>query len=174
MTRKYDRRYFINKAMTALGPAFLSLVPGSIFKTRNAFCQTIKKSLRSEKQFDDTFIKTTPENLKTVLGSAAITQEEKLAILAVKDLPRPQLNQLASWVQSRGMMYTGDKSVGSFCGGGCEGGGGHICGLGCKPGPDAIGIIDRTGRLGFRMPSNVNRALFKRSFQRALTLANRK
>ena len=37
---------------------------------------------------------------------------------------------------------------GFFCGGGCGGAGGFICGADCLPLPDAVDVIDRDGTAG--------------------------
>jgi hypothetical protein len=168
-----SRRRFVGLIAKTLG--VLSIAPLPLLKAINSFGAEPGANLGPKPkpartpvpadQFQLTLGRATRDNLKQVLDGAPLGQEEKLAIAAVRELRRSEVEAILLAPGNRGPVadgsgiYCGDK-CGSSCGDRC----GDRCGKTCS-----AGVIDQNGMLGIKLKS-VNRELFTANLRKALHL----
>lgn len=169
-----SRRRFIGLVAKALG--VLSIVPGTFFKPRSVFgADPIPKGATKPTPmptpmpvtpFQQTLEKSNKTNLKQVLDRAPLIPEEKLAIAAVRELDRSEIEAILRKPVKGGTANpigaSGD-GCGSDCGKSCGGGCGGKCNV------TTSGVIDRNGVLGIKM-NGINREVFKANVREALAM----
>jgi hypothetical protein len=167
-----SRRRFIGLVAKALG--VLSIVPGTFFKPRSVFgadpIPTKPTRMPAPTpvpvgSFQQTLESSTKTNLKQVLDGAPLIPEEKLAIAAVRELDRSEIEAILRKPVKGGTVVTAGSGdgCGSDCGKGCGGGcGGKCSGM-------TSGVIDPNGVLGIKM-NGINRELFKTNVRKALAM----
>ena len=151
------RRNFLINLGKAAGVGLLSFIPGSFFNNGKFLAAQTKTT-----EFESILRKTNRTNLYKVLESAKLNSEEKLAIVAVREMNRDDLKMLLS--EKRPSV-----AAGGICGAGCEGSSGTVCGMGCSVIPNAIGVVDKEGKLGIKLKS-LSKSTFKLATQKALKL----
>jgi hypothetical protein len=163
-----NRRTFLGRCAKSAGLALLGLIPGTFFSKRKLFAQT--ETLSAVLQ------STTRSNVYTILKGSRLTPEEKLAILAVRELPRDQITKTLSMIGNFGTLARGQ---GQGCGNNCANSG-QVCGDGCggqqDPGDQepqqkglAICVLDKSGKLDISF-SSLDKSLFKTALQKAFDL----
>lgn len=165
-----NRRTFLGRCAKSAGLALLGLIPGTFFSKRKLFAQT--ETLSTVLQ------STTRSNVYTILKGSRLTPEEKLAILAVRELPRDQITKTLSMIGNFGTLARGQ---GQACGNNCANSG-QVCGDGCggqqDPGPGgqetqirdlAVCVLDKGGKLDIHF-SSLDKSLFKTALQKAFDL----
>jgi hypothetical protein len=160
-----NRRIFLGRCMKSAALALLGLIPGTFFSKRKLFAQleTVKSVLQS----------TTKSNVYTILKASRLTPKEKLAILAVRELPRDQIQKTLSMLDNLGTIARGQ---GQGCGNNCANSG-QLCGADCQdPGDQepqqarlAICVLDKSGQLDISF-SSLSKSRFKSALQQAFDL----
>jgi len=161
------RRAFIGRCMKSAALALLGLLPGTFFSKKKLFAQV--------ESFSSVLQRTTKTNVFTILKASRLTPEEKLAILAVRELPRDQISRTISMIDNFGALAVGQ---GQGCGNNCANSG-QLCGSNCgpdqqdpDPGPEqqqlAVCVLDKSGKLDINFSS-----LNKRRFKSFLELAQK-
>ena len=152
-----NRRAFIGRCMKSAAVALLGVLPGTFFSKKKLFAQV--------ESFSSVLKRTTKTNVYTTLKASRLTSEEKLAILAVRELPRDQLTRTLSMVDNFGTLARGQ---GQGCGNNCANSG-QVCGSGCgpdqqDPGPEeqqlAVCVLDKSGKLDINF-SSLNKSKFR-------------
>ena len=170
-----SRRRFIGLVAKALG--VLSIVPGTFFKPRSGFgADPIQKGATAltpkpaptpmpVTPFQVTLERSTKANLKQVVGGAPLTPEEKLAIVAVRELNRSEIEAVLLNPGKGNTRSEGGK--GSDCGIGCGGGCGSMCGESCPN--SSNGVFDQKGILGIGI-NRINGEVFRANVRKALAM----
>ncbi len=163
--KNLKRRAFIGWCMKSAALALLGVLPGTFFSKKKLFAQV--------ESFSSVLQRTTKTNVFTILKASRLTPEEKLAILAVRELPREQVSRTISMIDNFGTLAAGQ---GQCCGNNCANSG-QLCGSNCgpeqqEPGPEqqqlAICVLDKSGKLDINFSS-----LNKRRFKSFLELAQK-
>jgi hypothetical protein len=174
--RGLARREFLNTTLQGLGLALVGLVPGSFFFTRKALAQGGQVPFQPLAPADAARLKsvlaqTTTQNVMQVLRTSNLPPEDRLGILAVRQLSageiRHSLDRLKQIVSLGKLQECGTDcgsdcggSCGHKCGGNCGGICGHVCdhgvamatgsfcGGGCTVQAGITGVLDKTDTLG--------------------------
>lgn len=159
--KKLDRRKFIRRFFKGAGVALLSLIHGTFFNRTKLLAQEEKES------FETVLARTTKTNVYSVLKTSTLPEEEKMAILAVREISREEIKKVLSLMEEKPDRRR--EFSGFFCGDGCDGEDGFICGNDCKSGSNAIAVLDKEGKLDIDVPL-MNKEKFKSSLEKALRL----
>jgi len=155
----YNRRSFLSTLLKGAGMTILGFVSGSAFS---------RKKLWAQETFQSVLQKATSRNVYSVLGSSRLGNEEKVAILTVREVGREEIQKtLSRW---DGLSKSIIDQAGFFCGDDCDGGG-FICGNNCHDNAvNSICAFDKSGRLGVSVKS-LNKDSVKNLMQEAVNLA---
>lgn len=156
-----SRRKFLVKTLKGAGMAILAAVPGSFFSKQKLFAQT--------ETFENVFSRTTASNVIGVLNGSRLSPAEKLAILAVRKIPRGDeiRTTLNQWDSLADKAKRG--SGGFFCGEGCGDTAGFICGCGCRAPQGSSFVLDKAGDLNVDLVQ-MDKTAFKTALQKAVNL----
>lgn len=154
-----NRRQFLKNMAKAGCIGLMSLIPGSIFSAKTVIAESKKwdpqirpKPMKS--QFETALSKATKSNLKLVLQGTKLSQEEKLAVVALKELNAKELQGVISG--KIGQAANGGDVCGVGCGSDCGG----TCGISCSIGRGAEAVINPAGKLGINL-RGFNKTKFK-------------
>ena len=154
----HTRRGFMTLAATSFAAGMFH----TIFKTGRALGAQLKRV----DPFEQALGNASKANLRLDLNGSSLNSEEKLAIAAVKQLDRRDLEHfLVNAQKDNPRGESGDK--GSACGSKCGQDCGSMCGDNCPHGSN--GVIDSAGALGINF-NRINKDLFRSRLQRALQL----
>jgi hypothetical protein len=162
----HTRRTFLGRLLASAGVWLLGLLPGTFFSRRKALAQAPSRQLRPAPTLENALPKINRSNIRMELPKLAISNEDKVAIAAVTEIPPAQLKESIAQLKSGIPINKVGGGVG--CGGGCNGWG-FVCGVSCHPGPDTIGAFDVKGELGINMKS-IRRSNLLNSLERAAKL----
>ena len=185
------RRQFLTDVLHGLGVALLACVPGTFFNARKAWSQVKGVTPATRKVSGVTTIKTvlpktTRQNVIQVLKTSKLVPEDKLAVLAVRQLGADEVRQsLDKYSKMAKIVHWGSgNACGKNCGENCGDNCGHQCGFtcgdqgsvsgafcggGCNVRPGVIGVMDSLGKLGINF-TKINTQRFQRSIYEALRL----
>lgn len=152
------RRRFFRDSLKAIGITLLSYVPGTFFGTRKAFAQ------KSTDDFKKLLASTNSTNVYGILSKSTLSQEEKIAILAMRELKREDVQTILNDLGNPRV-----KGIGHACGNNCSTAIGNVCGFGCSTNQGARGVLDKTGQLKMDLKTN-NLTTLKNLMQEALNL----
>jgi len=169
------RRELLGKALRGLGLALAGLIPGGFFFTRRALGQNQaatpqKLSPAEVSRLTSTLAQTTKQNVIQVLNGSTLPEEDKLAVLAVRQLSPGEVRSSLDQMQRLGELAKREEGAGGICGSGCgvdcgrDCGNncgrncsfapapsatvaGAFCGGGCKFAPGTTGLVDTQGKL---------------------------
>jgi len=190
------RRQFLTGMLRGLGVTLLASVPGTFFYARKAWSQvqrvtTAPRTVSTVTTIKSAIAKTTPRNVIQVLKTSRLVPEDKLAVLAVRQLSAGEVKQ--SLDKFNKLFNPTEKGAGTDCGIGCGsdcgescgsdcGSGcgftcdgskisshGVFCGSGCHVQPGAIGVIDVAGKLGINF-RQLNVDAFRQSMTQVMRL----
>ncbi len=188
------RRQFMKDTLHGLGVVLLACVPGTFFNARKAWSQiqrvtTDHGTVPTVTTIKSAMTQTTPQNVLQVLKTSRLVPEDKLAVLAVRQLGTDEVKQ--SLKQLEGFLGTSTtqdnvgnpcgndcgrdcgNSCGTTCGNNCTSApssvSGAFCGGGCSVRPGVTGIIDKFGELGINF-TKINTQRFQNSINEVLRL----
>lgn len=152
-----NRRHFLVRLLKGASVSLLSLIPGSVFHGGNLFAQ-------SEEEFEGIFSRTTSSNVYNIVKASKLSNEEKMAIVAARELSRSDIQKAISNISLMG----GRVENGGACGGNCTG---QYCGTGCTGGDGSKGIcvIDKSSKMNIDMAS-LDKNKFKRALEKVVSL----
>jgi hypothetical protein len=169
-----SRRRFVGLFVKTLG--ILSVAPSAFLKPEGLLSAELSaadapkplpaRPLTPAEPFQRTLSRATKTNLRQVLAGAPLSPEEKLAIVAVRELKRSEIEAVLARSGS-GNQRIGSQSDGSDCGKGCGKSCGSMCGEECPHGSN--GVFDRNGLLGIGI-KNINGEIFRTKVRKALAL----
>ena len=151
-----NRRHFLNRLLKGAGVTLLSFIPGSLFH---------KELLaQAEDEFEGIFSRTTSSNVYNIVKASKLSNEEKMAIVAARELGRSDIQKAISNI---GLMG-GRVENGGGCGGNCTG---QYCGQDCTSGDGSYGIcvIDKQSKMNIDMAS-LDKNKFKRALEKVVSL----
>ena len=186
------RRQFLIGMLHGLGVTMLASVPGTFFYARKAWSQiqrvtTAPRTVSTVTTIKSAIAKTTPRNVIQVLKTSRLVAEDKLAVLAVRQLGADEVRQsLDKYAKTAKLVNAGagdtcgnncgddcGRDCGDMCGFTCGGSShsisGAFCGGGCSVQPGVIGVVDRFGKLGINF-SKINPQRFRTSINEVLRL----
>ena len=147
-----NRRIFMGRLLKGAGVTLLGFVPGTFFSRKKLFAQA--------ENFKNFFSRTTKSNVYDILKASSLPGEQKLAILAVKELGRGEVHKLIElWGQGGQSGQEGD-SCGLQCGFGC----GNQCNSQVR---GVIGVFNKNGDLNVKF-SSISRNVLKSALEQAL------
>jgi collagenase-like PrtC family protease len=154
-----NRRNFLIKMLRGTGITLLCLFPGSVFRQNKLFAQ-------KERDFEAIFKSTTRSNVYNIAKASSLSDEEKMAMVAARELSRSELKEAISNIGSWGKVESGGG-----CGSNCSG---QFCGQQCggETGGDeqqGICVIDKRGRMEISMAS-LDKDKFKQALEMAIDL----
>jgi hypothetical protein len=151
------RRHFLVRLFKGASVSLLSLMPSSIFHDRNLYAQ-------SEEEFEGIFSRTTSSNVYDIVKASRLNNEEKMAIVAARELSRSDIQKAISNISLMG----GRVENGGGCGGNCTG---QYCGQGCTGGDGSYGIcvIDKRSKMNIDIAS-LDKNRFKRALEKVASL----
>jgi hypothetical protein len=170
-----DRREFLSIMLKGAGIGFLSLLPGTFFHRLAAFAA----EPTPKTDFNSVLKSTNRSNYINILNASKLSQEDKLAIAAVRELSRSDFNKLLAGIGKPGPSGIGNgcgnncidhtkiskkspSAIGNFCGMGCNAAKipstspvaiGNGCGSKCSVPANATGVLDRYGKLNTTLGS---------------------
>ena len=153
-----NRRNFMIKILKGTGMTVLGLIPGSVFYRRKLFAQ-------AEEEFETIFSRTTSTNVYQIAKASNLSNEEKMALVAARELSRSDIKKAIANISLMGGRVEdgggcGSSCGGQYCGDDCAGDGGQQSGI-C--------VIDKQGRMNISMAS-LDKNKFKRALEKALSL----
>ena len=190
------RRQFLTDVLHGLGVALLACVPGTFFNARKAWSQVkgvtpATRTVSGVTTIKAVLPKTTSQNVIQVLRTSRLVPEDKLAVLAVRQLGadevKQSLDRFNKLFKPTGVNAGHDcgidcgstcgRDCGSNCGGGCGSqcdgpqisANGAFCGGGCRVQRGAIGVVDVAGKLGINF-QRLNVGVFRRAVTETLRL----
>ncbi len=154
-----NRRNFLIKMLRGTGITLFCLFPGSIFRKNKLFAQ-------KERNFESVFKGTTRSNVYNIAKASSLSDEEKMAMVAARELSRSQLKEAISNIDSWGKVESGGG-----CGSSCSG---QFCGQQCGGGTgggeqQGICVIDKRGKMEISMAS-LDKLEFKQALEKAFDL----
>lgn len=187
-----DRREFLSVMLKGTGIGLLSLLPGTFFHRQSAFAA----ETASGTDFNSILKSTNTSNYINVLNTTKLSQEEKLAIAAVRELSRSDFDKLVAGIgkgDPAGIGHgcgsgcidpakfskTSPAAIGNVCGFGCDATKlpttsptaiGKGCGNNCNVSANAQGVLDRFGKLNTNLGS-LRMSNFLQSMQKAQQIA---
>ena len=188
-----SRRQFLGKALQGIGIGLLAWVPGSFFNSGQTLAQVQKVApktldLSNTATLKSVLPKTTSKNVIQVLQTTNLSAEDKLAVLAVRQLGTDQLKQQLAKVNTttvvQGTVGThcgeqcGDEcgdDCGTHCGYYCNvqtpenSASGAFCGGNCNVKAGVMGVLDSSGQLGINF-TKLNIQRFNNAISEALNL----
>ena len=188
------RRQFLIGMLHGLGVTLLASVPGTFFYARKAWSQiqrvtTAPRTVSTVTTIKSAIAKTTPRNVIQVLKTSRLVPEDKLAVLAVRQLGTDEVKRSLKQLEVFLGTSTAQDNVGNPCGNDCgrscgndcgttcgnncsmipASASGAFCGGGCSVKPGVTGVIDQFGKLGIDF-TKINTQRFKTSLNEALKL----
>jgi hypothetical protein len=166
-----NRRNFFSGLLKGMAVVFLGCVRGSLLNSK-----TISASdghlvwdggAQNTESFEVILSRTTMSNVYEVLKTSSLKKEEKMAILAVREISRDEIQRSLSPVKSR--RESSGEWKGNYCGNGCPGAGGSYCGNKCTVTTDAVCVLDKDGRLNIDIAA-MSKQKFENALRRALDL----
>jgi len=168
---KLPRRQLLRTVLHALGLGLAGLVPGGLLSVRRAVAQIQRASpptlsAADISRLNSTLAQTTRQNVIQVLKTANLPAEDRLAVLAIRQLSPEQVRESLARLESFAGLAKHEEGAGDRCGhncgDGCGGDCGHSCGFtcdhkvvsgafcggACTVQPDTVGMVDVQGRLG--------------------------
>jgi len=181
----FNRRRFLLQSLKGIVLSILACIPGTFFHAHSLLART--RSTAPSNSLKKVLLKTTRQNVAGVLKSSSLSQENKVAVLAVRQLGSGEVKKCLS--KLREMVQIVSSGCGDYCGNNCgtECGdtcgnncgnscnlapglsSGVFCGGGCRVQPGTIGVLDQAGRVGIDF-RQVNTRLMQRAVQEALHL----
>jgi hypothetical protein len=147
-----NRRIFLGRLLKGAGVTLLGFVPGTFFSRKKLYAQV--------ESFQNVFSRTTKSNVYDILKASTLPGEQKLAILAVRELGRDEVTRLIEfWGKGDPNPAPGD-GCGANCGNGC----GNNCNSQIR---GVIGVFNKDGNLKVKF-SSVSRNVLKSALQQAL------
>jgi hypothetical protein len=147
-----NRRIFLGRLLKGAGVTLLGFVPGTFFSRKKLFAQA--------ESFQNVFSRTTKSNVYDILKASTLPGEQKLAILAVRELGRDEVTRLIElWGKGDPNPTPGD-GCGANCGNGC----GNNCSSQIR---GVIGVFNKGGKLKVNF-SSVSRNVLKSALQQVL------
>ncbi len=147
-----SRRQFLKNMAKAAGIGAIAMIPGSIFSAQKTL---VKSELKIRTKFATALGKANRRNLKQVLRGSQLSNEEKLAVVALKELNTRELNRVIS-----GRIGHASEAGGDVCGIGCGSNCGGTCGISCSVNPGSEAVINPSGQLGIKL-KGFNKAKFR-------------
>jgi hypothetical protein len=160
--KKRNRREFLGHMIKGGVVGLLGILPGSLFNREQAFA-----SAQSKDSLESVLKRVTKSNLYRELNVAKLSQEEKVAIAAVKEIPRDTLKETITRVQSGKESICANGGFG--CGNGCGGECGCLCGLDCSMPTKIIDIVDQKGDLKIKT-NTIDKSRLLNTLEKALEL----
>ena len=125
------RRQFLTDLLHGMGVAILACVPGTFFNARKAWSQVQRvvpapRTVSGMTTIKTVLPKTTRLNVIQVLQKSRLVQEDKLAVLAVRQLGAGEVKQ--SLDRFNKLFNSSGIGAGTDCGIGCGSGCGETCG----------------------------------------------
>ncbi len=166
-----NRRNFFSKLLKLIAVVFLGSVRGSLLNPKTVSASdghpVLNGGAQNTESFELILSRTTASNVFEVLKTSSLEEEEKMAILAVREISRDEIQKSLSSVESRREISS--KWKGNYCGNGCRGAGGSYCGNKCAVTTDAVCVLDKDGRLNIDIAA-MNKQKFENALRRALDL----
>lgn len=146
----------MGRLLKGAGVTLLGFVPGTFFSRKKLFAQA--------ESFQNIFSRTTKSNVYDILKASSLPGEQKLAILAVRELGRDEVTKLIDrWGQGGG-QGGGAGQQGDSCGAQCGFGCGNQCNSQMR---GVIGVFNKDGRLNVKF-SSISRNVLKSALEQIL------
>jgi hypothetical protein len=142
----------MGRLLKGAGVTLLGFVPGTFFSRKKLFAQA--------ESFQNVFSRTTKSNVYDILKASTLPDEQKLAILAVRELGRDDVSKLIEFWGKGDPNPTPGDGCGLKCGNGC----GNKCNSGIR---GVIGVFNKDGKLNVKF-SSVSRNVLKSALEQVL------
>jgi hypothetical protein len=173
MQGERNRRELLGLLGRGFVASLLALVPGSLLNRGLALAAEEEKKAKDVEQtrvqvdtLEGVFAKTKKADVYTTVRGAELPAEDKLAVVAVREIKEAELRRCLTAVKQGGSVGREGHVCGTNCGSDC----GSLCGVSCSGmSRGALGVIDRKGKLGLSLKGlDVQR--FTRSSEKLLAL----
>lgn len=170
------RRELLNTALRGLGFVIVGLISGRLLSARKTLAQVQRASPQTLAPADvaklnSVLTSTTRQNVIQVLQTSDLPDEDRLAVLAVRELSPDAVRGSLEQLQRTAELARRDEGAGDHCGHGCgtdcgrdcgsncgknctfapapnTSAAGAFCGGGCQFPAGTLGIVDIRGRVG--------------------------
>jgi hypothetical protein len=169
-----NRRQFFKRGLKGLAVAGLALLPGSFFSKSLSFAGDLEEGAtqRAETAKQETlesFVKRKKKDFYQELNAAKLTPEEKVAAVAVQEVPRAEIQKAIAAMQNPGSIsFAPSVDTGFICGSGCGTNCGAFCGARCAVPIGNQAVIDPAGRLNVNIKA-LNKSNVRIALQRLMT-----